>query len=75
MNQGWLAAHGVIAGSTASFTLPAGTIISIVSPWDGFPALLHALELERLTDQRLFQQPVRSGLFNPDGNFTRIELP
>jgi hypothetical protein len=32
VNQGWLAAHGVTTGSTASFTLPAGTIISIVSP-------------------------------------------
>ncbi len=28
VNQGWLAAHGVTAGTAVSFTLPAGTVIS-----------------------------------------------
>jgi uncharacterized membrane protein (UPF0127 family) len=26
-NQGWMTAHGVVAGTTVSFALPAGTII------------------------------------------------
>ena len=28
VNQGWFAAHGVVAGTTVSFILPAGTVIT-----------------------------------------------